>query len=157
MSYKLLTLQEAYRKMHYDSRELLHLACTPNEEPCTQAGKNGDDQIKECTAYINQLKRIYPNAPAGIEFVIIRQYHEFGPYCEAAVFYNFTPDPEEYESEQGLAAAVDQWTEHPASTYAYQLELGPEKWDSQAIEELRIVGHTAFQPAKIVQMKMKIA
>lgn len=131
-----------------DQLEFFPLACTPHEEECTPAGnddKNNDKQQMECTALINQLKRISP-PPQDAEFFIIENTgHEFGTYYEAGIF--FIPTPE---------AETEEETDQPQSdseNYAMIIEGNiPDKWDAEALQELREAGHPNFQPAKIVKM-----
>ena len=121
--------------------EFFSLACTPTDETCTQAGQDLESQIKECTALINQLIRAAGQSDPGVEFFIIENTgHDFGIYYEAGIFY--IPTPEDQEEENG------------SEIYAMVIEQNiPEKWDAEALQELKTAGHPAYQPAKIIQMK----
>jgi hypothetical protein len=120
------------------------LASTPHEEPCTQAGSNTDDDVYECIALIDQLKRELGEPPANAGFFILRNIHEdAGEYHEAAIFY----DADE-ENPEGLV------TDFSASEeYALEAEASiPDNWDEIALAELKNLGHTKYQPVKVVPM-----
>ena len=125
-----------------DQLEFFPLACTPHDEECTQAGQDTDLQIMECTALINQFIRAAGKPDPGAEFFIIENTgHDFGIYYEAGIFYQPTPDTDEAEESQ-------------SEIYAMIIEQNiPEQWDNEAKEELRIAGHPAHQPGKVVKMK----
>lgn len=124
-----------------ESIEFLSLVSTPHDEICTQAGHDEDLQIMECTALINQLIRGAGQPDPGAEFFIIENTgHEFGPYYEAGIFY--VPTPEDQEEENG------------SEIYAMVIEQNiPDKWDSEALQELKKAGHPNYQPAKVIRLK----
>ena len=100
-------------------RECIELGSTPIEEDCAQIGSN-DYSLrarKECKAYINQLKRMFPEY-ADIEYRIKSNPHDFGTYYEVVVCYD-TNDK----------VSIEQ---------AFDIEDKlPEYWDSLAKEELK--------------------
>lgn len=129
-----------------DRREFFSLACTPHDEECTQAGENTSDQIKEAAALVNQLIRLYGEPPGGAEFILIRNEHEFGTYYEAGIFFEMLTEEEMEEADQD---------ETSSQLYAQKCESGiPDKWDTEAIKELKAAEHTRYlpkQPAKVVK------
>lgn len=99
----------------------LYLGVTPFGEDCTQVGSAdyADKSLKECRAFINQLKRMFGEPPPGAEFQININPHDFGIYYDVVVEF--------YECDT------------KASKYAYRVESHqPEKWDEEAKRELRI-------------------
>jgi len=124
-----------------EQKDFFSLASTPHDEICTPAGQDENLQILECTALINQFIRAAGKPDPGAEFFIIENTgHEAGPYYEAGIF--FIPTPEEQEEENG------------SEVYAMVIEQNiPDKWDAEALQELRKAGHPAHQPAKVVKMK----
>lgn len=139
--YKVINWNNAAKKCNYSEIEFLPLSCTPHEETCTPAGQDSDQQISECTALINQLIREQGPAPEGTEYFVIENTgHDFGIYYEAGIFY------QQHEEE-----ATEQT---PSEIYALNLESNiPDKWDAEALKELREAGHPMYQPAKVVKMK----
>lgn len=137
-----LTLNQA-DKYRTNEREFIFIGCTPHDEYCTQAGANAEDSIIECKALANQLRRIYGREPEGCEFFILHNFHEFGEYYEAAIFFNCS-DPDETDETDETDITFD---------YASKCELIPDKWDTEALQELRLAGHSKYQPAKVIQMK----
>lgn len=89
--------------------------------------------------WVHQLQRINGKEPEGCEWFILENHHEFGIYYEAAIYFN-CPDEETEEEDITL-------------TYANKCEMLPEKWDEEAKKELRSLGHTMYQPGKVVKMK----
>jgi hypothetical protein len=127
-----------------DHLEFFSLACTPHDENCTQAGQDLESQIKECTALINQFIRSAGQPDPGAEFFIIETTgHDFGIYYEAGIFYQpQTAEQEEADEDSG------------SEIYAMVIEQNiPDKWDPEALQELRTAGHPNYQPAKVVRMK----
>lgn len=141
--YKVINWNNAAKKCNYSTEiEFLNLASTPHDEICTPAGQDLESQIKECTALINQLIRAAGQPDPGAEFFIIENTgHDFGIYYEAGIFYQPTPDTDESEESQ-------------SEIYAMVIEQNiPDKWDAEALKELREAGHPAHQPGKVVKMK----
>lgn len=104
------------------AREYITLGATPAEEDCAQVGR--DDYRKrsrwEMKAYIEQLKRMFPDMPESCTLQSKGFQHDYGTYHEVCIFY----DPEIEES-------VD---------YALTLEGSlPAEWD----EEARVFLHEA--------------
>lgn len=134
-----------------DRREFFSLAPTPHDEECTPAGTDTLDNIKECRALINQLIRVHGEPPDGAEFILIRNDHEFGTYYEAGIFFKILTEEEMEEADQD---------ETPSQQYAQKCEMGiPDKWDAEAIEELKAAEHTRFmpkEPARVVKHQGKV-
>ena len=132
----------------FENLEFFSLASTPHEEECTPAGYeevNNKSQIIECTALINQLIRGAGKPDEGEQFFIIENTgHDFGTYYEAGIFYQpQTPEQEEADEDSG------------SEIYAMVIEQNiPDKWDAEALQELRKAGHQAHQPAKVVKIKV---
>lgn len=123
-----------YRKVtgfYNPVKEIINLSCTPHEEKCTQAGGSLEQMQMECTALINQLKRVIGEPPEHCEYVIEVNHHEAGTYYEAAIIYH--PERE------------------GAEDYALKAEAQiPDKWDGQALQELRKAGYELTRPALTV-------
>lgn len=134
-----------------DRREFFSLAPTPHDEECTPAGQDIPDNIKECTALINQLIRVHGEPPEGAEFILIKNDHEFGTYYEAGIFFTMLTEEEMEEAYQD---------ETPSLLYAQKCETGiPDKWDAEAIAELTAAGYTKFmpkEPARVVKHQGKV-
>ena len=109
-------------------RDYLDLASVPVCEPCACVGSN--DYLTrariECRAFVDQLKRTYPQAlAAGVTFRIKSNFHDFGTYLEVQVCFN---DEDEAQAE-----------------WAYLIESDlPEYWDYQAQAMLRAAGYLAI-------------
>lgn len=143
-NYPVINWQTAANRANTPGRnlEFLTIASTPHDEECTQAGQSQEDQIIECTALINQFIRAAGKPDEGAEFFIIENTgHDFGIYYEAGIFY--IPTPEDQEEENG------------SEIYAMVIEANiPDKWDLEALQELREAGHSKHQPAKVIKMKV---
>ena len=100
-------------------RDSLNLSPTPIGEDCAQLG-DADYSVrsrKECTAFINQLKRVFGEPPAGAHFKVTSNPHDFGTYRDVDI--QFDDENEE------------------ATEYAYRVEANlPEYWDEEANGEL---------------------
>jgi len=90
----------------------LFLGPTPSHETGAQVGDPRSK--KECIAYLNQLKRLFPEA----KFEIAWERHDFGLYPEVIVTYDYYN-----ESEAKRAFEIE--------------ESIPEFWDDLAKEDLR--------------------
>lgn len=102
-------------------REYLVVGSTPIDEQCIQVRSNSDylfSMKKECDIYKRQLERLFPDPPDGVWFSIKSFDHDFGMYTEVCVFFD---GDDEIQSE--YASDVDSSL--------------PEKWDSDALAELR--------------------
>lgn len=134
-----------------DRLDFFQLAPSPHEEECTPAGRDIEDNIKECQALVKQLIRIHGEPPPDAEFVLIRNDHEFGTYYEAGIFYTMLTEEEMEEADQD---------ETPSQIYAQKLETGiPDKWDEEAIKELTEAQHTKYlpkKPAKVVKHQGRV-
>ena len=106
-------------------RDYQTLGPTPWNEPCAQVGAAdyAEKSRLETQTYINQLLRQF-GEPPGLSFFRVKRFpHEFGSYHEVVITYD-----DENE------AAVE---------FAYNVENNtPERWDEQALEELRQRGYT---------------
>ena len=100
--------------------DYIYVGSTPYEEDCAQVGTSGylQEARKECTAYINQLTRVYGEPPGDTHYRIKAESHDFGTYFEVVIYYN-----------DSVTEEVD---------YAYQVEAGCAEWDEQAKKELGI-------------------
>lgn len=106
-------------------KEYLELSSVPVDEPCAMVGE-ADYSTRarlECRAYIDQLKREFPNAEAiGCTFKIRANPHDFGTYYEVAVVYDDNDDDQ-------------------AAT-AFEIESSlPMEWDSDARNFLAAHGY----------------
>jgi hypothetical protein len=99
------------------SRDSFSLSSVPFEEDCAQVGEDNyrKKAIVECTAYINQLERLFPEAKDhGIEFNMKWHSHDFGSYAEVELYYDDCDDQ-----------------------YAYVIEANlPSNWDEKSLNEL---------------------
>lgn len=106
------------------TKEYLTIGSSPCDEPCAQVGSNNYSRSMrmETRALINQMERIHPSptddhASFNAYYTVKSFPHDFGSYHEVCVVYD--PDHE------------------PSIKWAMEAEsLLPEKWDSQAKNEL---------------------
>ena len=101
------------------ARDYLVIGSVPAAEDCAQVGTPNykSQAIKECRAFIEQLRRQFGPEPVGARLERKEFPHDFGSYDEVVVWY----DEDNQE-------AID---------YAFKLEAEmPEKWDSQAMLQL---------------------
>jgi hypothetical protein len=99
--------------------ETLDIGPTPAEEPCEQLGPSYSRSraIRECQAFVRQLRRLNGAEPEGAELRITSNEHDFGTYHSVAVRF-----------EEGNEEAV---------AYAFRVENNsPLKWDAEATQEL---------------------
>ena len=59
------------------------LSSMPNNGDEVEKDKSYMQQILQCAAYINQLKRLNKNIPSGIDFYILENEHDLGNYLES--------------------------------------------------------------------------
>jgi len=139
--FRIINFNNAATRRNFD---FFSLAPTPHEETCTPAGESPENQVKECTALINQMIREIGKEPEDAEFFIIANTsHEFGIYYEVGIFYKEQTEKQEEDDE-----------ETPGMIYAQKAESSiPYRWDETAKQELREAGHPAYQAAKIIKMK----
>jgi hypothetical protein len=100
-------------------RDSLNLAPVPLDEECAQLGAAdySSRSRKECTAFINQLKRVFGEPPPRASFKITQNPHDFGTYRDVDIQFD---DEDE-----------------AASEYAYKVEANiPAEWDEDALKEL---------------------
>jgi len=108
----------------FNQTETMELGPSPADESCAQLGteeytKWGRIELK---AYLNQLKRAFPDMPPELRLKIKANSHDFGTYHEVAVTYPMDNDE--------------------AMNYAFKMENElPEHWDEQAKTELRNQGY----------------
>ena len=86
--------------------DYLNLGPTPVNEDCAQVGSDNfrEQCNKEMDAYIDQLKRMYPEVAnyKGMSFKKHWQQHDFGSYGEVIITYD-----DEDEEEETLALKVE--------------------------------------------------
>lgn len=100
-------------------KDSLNLAPVPLGEECAQLGAPdySSRSRKECTTFINQLKRVFGEPPPRANFKITQNPHDFGTYRDVDIQFDEEDDA--------------------ASEYAYQVEANlPEFWDDTALKEL---------------------
>lgn len=82
-----------------------------------ELGHYREQALKECRAYIRQLKRDFGEPPPGARFALSPEAHDFGTYYEVVVQY----DPQD----------------KAASEFAFSVEANlSATWDRQAREEM---------------------
>lgn len=94
------------------------LGPVPSDEDCAQVGDENFRQraTLEMNAYINQLRRLFPDAESsGVRFIKQWFNHDFGSYGEVTALYN---------TDEGFSAVLN-----------IELNL-PSYWDDEAREEL---------------------
>jgi hypothetical protein len=99
--------------------ETLELGPTPTDEACEQLGPNYDpaQAVKECRAFVAQLRRVFGPEPYGARLVVTSNPHDFGTYREVGVKFDGDIDG--------------------AADYAYKIEgQTPERWDEAAMFDL---------------------
>ena len=104
----------------------LELGTTPSGEDCAQVGATKYDYYElarmELQAFLNQLKRMFPNPPPDVRFKRQSNPHDFGTYYDLAIRYNSNDEE--------------------AVNYAMNIENNlPENWDEQAKRELEEQGY----------------
>jgi len=107
-----------------NSTDYVDIGSTPNGEDCAQVGSDNYNALSriEGRAYINQLKRMFPNPPDGVLFSLKDFPHDFGTYYEVVVKY--------------LTASEE------AAEFAGKVQNeSPENWDEQAKAELQQQGY----------------
>ena len=80
-------------------REWLTLGPVPYEEDCVQVNSNEDylpAMVKEVRKFVQLLDNRFLNIPENAYFGVKSENHDFGPYKEAAIYY----DTDDTESEQ---------------------------------------------------------
>ena len=80
-------------------REWLTLGPVPYEEDCVQVSSNEDylpAMVKEVRKFVEFLNNRFLNIPENAYFGVKSENHDFGPYKEAAIYW----DTEDEESEQ---------------------------------------------------------
>lgn len=95
--------------------ETLELGPVPSMEDCEQVGPNYRPERArlECETHIAQLKRMFPDIPEGVRYIITRNPHSFGTYLEVAIRFDFDNEAQR--------------------DYAYMVESdGPENWDTES-------------------------
>lgn len=101
-------------------RDSIYIGETPNTETCEQMGDNYDSAKarRECRAYINQLRRVYGQEPAGAMFKVKSNPHDFGSYLSVECYYDDNNEE--------------------AMNYAFNAEAGCDEWDAEAKAELAL-------------------
>jgi len=111
-------------------KEFLTLGSVPYEEDCVQVNPDEDylpAMYEEVRRYVNFLNERFLNIPENAHFRIKREYHDFGQYMEAAIYW----DDEDEEATQ-FALFVE--TRLPAtwddnSKLDWKAPLVPAGWD----------------------------
>ena len=158
---QILTLNQADRQRNYE-RDYIVIGCTPYDEDCTQAGQDADNSIMECKALINQIRREHGQEPDGCTFFVLHNFHDFGEYYEAAIFFKQIIDID-WNNVTGQESTLDEILEHfsdeqtESETYALKCEQLPEKWDAEALKELREQNYFIRKPqaAKVIDLTGK--
>jgi hypothetical protein len=101
---------------NHSKNDYLSFGSAPASEPCVQISEDASLNIAECKIYMEQLVRRLGNPPDGCHFFLLKNYHDFGIYYEAAVSF----DP---ENEQTL-------------DYALKAEAGDDRWDEIARQQI---------------------
>lgn len=110
-----------FRFERFTMKDFIYIASSPCDEDCAQVGRPGylEENMKECRALINQLRREKGMEPEGARLRIKREYHDFGPYWQVVCDYEIGNEK--------------------AEEYAFDCEDTPEKWDEEAKKELGIL------------------
>lgn len=101
------------------ARDVIEIGPSPCEEACAQVGRDDyySQAMKECSAFIRQLRRVFGPEPEGARLYVRANPHDYGTYHEVACRYEDT-------NEQ-------------ASQYAWRCEAEtPANWDEEARREL---------------------
>lgn len=96
--------------------DYMSIGSAPASEPCVQISDDTSLNVAECRIYLEQLVRSFGNPPDGCYFFLLKNYHDFGIYYEAAICF----DPEK-------EAAVE---------YAFKVENGLDRWDEIAKRQI---------------------
>jgi pyruvate dehydrogenase complex dehydrogenase (E1) component len=92
---------------------------SPTNEQCAQVGEDDyhERSVKECRAYVRQLRRALGEEPEGASLAVKSNSHDFGVYREVVCYY------------------ADNC--HEAVDYAFRAEeQAPAEWDDEARAEL---------------------
>jgi hypothetical protein len=105
------------------ARDYLNIGSVPADEDCQQTGMpsyNATMARAECRAFLNQLIRQFGREPGSARLAIKSFPHDFGTYSEVVCYFDDSDS-------EGM-------------DYAFKLEGEmPEKWDSEAMAELKAV------------------
>ena len=72
-------------------REFMTLGPVPYEEDCVQVNSNSDyltDMVKEVRKFVEFLESRFLNIPENAYFGVKSENHDFGPYKEAAIYWD---------------------------------------------------------------------
>lgn len=110
-------------------REHICIGPTPAGENCAQVGAADyyNTAWRECRAFMNQIRREFGSEPEGARLFIKTNAHDFGPYLEVCCEYD---QPEDHDENAPSGASV-------ALEYALKCESPSDRWDTQALEELK--------------------
>jgi hypothetical protein len=109
----------------------LSISSCPWEESCAQVGqKNYSVQArKECTAFLNQIKRVCGEPPTGARLKIKSNPHDFGSYLDVVVQYDGSNEKaSEYAFNCEGSDKLAQWDD------IARLELGLDKENDTGIK-----------------------
>lgn len=90
----------------------ISIGATPNEESCAQVGTDGYEEkaMRECKAYIAELKAKYGEPPFGAKLRIKSNPHDFGSYYD--VVCEFNPDIDDaYDYSMDVEMGTNWWTQ----------------------------------------------
>lgn len=97
-----------------DTIETVEIGGAPYEADCAQIGEKFPDGPRlnrlECSAYIEALRRVHGQEPAGSELRTKSNAHEFGTYREVVYRYDHTNEAHRayaVKAERGLAKWAD--------------------------------------------------
>lgn len=106
-------------------KDYMEIGSVPASEPCAQVGNDDYTELsrKECHVFKEQLLRIWgEKLLPGMYFTIKTFPHDFGSYREVCIVYD-----DNNEAQCDMAIEI-------------QNEM-PEKWDSEALAELKEIGY----------------
>jgi len=112
-------------------KDYLEFESCPIDENCAQLLSNDGnpnfhkDNLLECAAMANQLRRKFPNIPKGVTFKINNNQHDAGEYRDIHIIFDDEVDEQ--------------------CSYVYEVDANyPFEWDDEAITELTIGGYSLF-------------
>jgi len=114
-------------------RDHIMIGSTPAGEDCAQVGTADYHQIarRECRAFIGQIRREFGPEPDGARLFTKSNPHDFGTYYEVACEFE-TDGADEFDETN-----VEQIKPTTAYEYALKCEDTSDRWDPQALVELR--------------------
>ena len=95
-------------------RDYLTIGSSPWSEECAQVGSDNfrSQAIRECNAFIKQIRRVVGPEPVGAKLKVKWFMHDFGQYAEVVCeFYGDNPESENYAFECEGHALLNNWDE----------------------------------------------